>query len=463
MKISRKRPKKFDYDLIVIGSGAGGNVAGHTLNRHGKKVAIVEQEFIGGECPNIGCVPTKSLLHAAEVYRAAQAGVDFGIYTDVRVNYPRLKAWKDLVVKRTGTSEGEAVYRHEGIDIFRGKAQFMDQWTIEVAGQRHTARQFLIATGTRSIAPPIPGLAEAGFIGFRQAIDLTRPLKSVFVIGGGAIGCEFAELFSTFGARIHLADIAPRLLPLEDPEAGALLQQVFEGKGIDVYLPAQVSRVTAQNGKKIVHFESNGKTHQVSVDEIFVSAGMAPNTDMGLENAGVAYSKRGITVNAYMQTTNKHIYAAGDVVGPYRFTHTAAYQSRVAAHNMLNRSRKVQTDYHAIPRCVFVDPEIANVGLSEQQLQEQGVAYEVGMAPISLIGRSNTSNMRTGFVKVIAAKKTGVLLGATIACPRAGEMIHELALAVQHRMTADHIIDTVHAFPTWSEAVRLACVRIGRS
>lgn len=462
MKIPRKRPKKLDYDLIVIGTGSGGNVAAHTFSRQGKKVAMIEMEFIGGECPNIGCVPTKSLLHAAEVYKAAKEGGDLGIYADVRVNYSRVKAWKDLVVKRTGTSEGEAIYRSEGIDIFRGKATFADQWTIEVNGTRHTAHQFLIATGTRSIAPPIPGLKEAGFIGFREAIDLTRPLKSVFIIGGGAIGCEFAELFHTFGAKIHIADIAPRLLPLEDPEAGNLLREVFEGKGIEVSLGAQVAHVTVEGAKKVVHFQQEGKIHQASVDEIFVSAGMAPNTDIGLENAGVAYTKFGITTNPEMQTTNKHIYAAGDVVGPYRFTHTAAYQSRVAAHNMLNRKHKVMADYHAIPRCVFVDPEIASVGLTEKQLQDQKIAYEVGTAPIELIGRANTTNYYTGFVKVVAAKKTGVLLAATIASPRAGEMIHELTLAIQHGLTADHIVDTVHAFPTWSEAVRLACVRVGR-
>jgi mercuric reductase len=462
MKIPHKKPKRFDYDLVVIGTGSGGNVAAHTFSRQQKRVAMIEMEFIGGECPNIGCVPTKSLLHAAEVYKAAKEGKDFGIYADVRINYPRVKAWKDLVVRRTGTSEGEEIYRHEGIDLFRGKGTFVDQWTIEVNGKHLTSRHFLIATGTRSIAPPIPGLKEAGFIGFREAINLTSPLKSVFVIGGGAIGCEFAELFHTFEAKVHIADIAPRLLPLEDPEGGELLQEVFEAKGIELHLGAQVAHVTVEKGKKIVHYQQDGKIHQAKVDEIFVSAGMAPNTDIGLENAGVAYTKRGITTNLQMQTTTKHIYAAGDVVGPYRFTHTAAYQSRIAAHNMLNRKRKVTADYHAVTRCVFVDPEIANVGPTEQQLQEQKIAYEVGYAPIDLIGRANTTDVHKGFVKVVAAKKTGVLLAATIASPRAGEMMHELALAIQHGLTADHIVDTIHAFPTWSEAVRLACVRVGK-
>ncbi len=460
MSKSNSKPKKFDYDLIVLGTGSGGNVAAHTLRRKGKKVAMIEAETLGGECPNYGCVPTKSLLQAAEAYKIAKLGAQFGIYTDVRVNYHKVKAWKDLVVLRTGTSEGEAIYKHEGIDVFHGHARFINPWTVQFGQHQLSAKNFLIATGTRPVAPPVPGLNEVGYISYRQAIDMTRPPESLFIIGGGAIGCEFAELFSTFGTRIHLADIAPRLIPLEDPEVGNFIQEVFEAKGIKIHLGIQILNVSLQGGQKVINYQKNGQLHQASVDEIMVSAGMAPNTDIGLENAGVKYDKHGVTVNGQMQTSAKHIYAAGDVVGPYRFTHTAAYQSRVAAHNLLNHKHKVETDYHAIPRCVFVDPEAASVGLTEQQLHDHKVAYKVGQAPIELIGRSNTSNVDKGFVKVIAAKKTGVLLGASILSPRAGEMIHELTLAIQYGMTAADITNTVHAFPTWSEAVRLACVRL---
>lgn len=459
---AHKKPKHFDYDLIVIGTGSGGNVAAHTAVKYGKRVAMVEMERLGGECPNFGCVPTKALLQAAETYKTAQEAQQYGIYVKAEYKYPEVKAWKELVVARTGTEEGSSAYKHEGIDIFRGHAHFLDPWTVRLGdGKRHTARNFLVATGTRPVTPPIPGLKEACFISYRQAIELEQPPKSLFVIGGGAIGCEFAELFSTFGAKVHIADIAPHLLPPEDPEAGELLKAVFENKGVDVYLNTFVTRVSVEKGKKVVHYKQGETSHTVSVDEIFVAAGMAPNTDLGLENAGVTYNKHGIMTNRFMQTSTKHIYAAGDVVGPYGFTHTAAYQSRVAAHNMFSaRSGKVATDYHAVPRCVFVDPEIANVGLTEKQLVEKGVRFVTAAVPINMIGRSNTTNMDTGFVKIIATDRSRKLLGASIVAPRAGEMIHELTLAIQHNMTAHAVASTIHAFPTWSEAVRLACHKL---
>ncbi len=455
-KHKAKRPVKTHYDLIVIGTGAGGGVASHLAASSGKSVAVIEDTKIGGECPNFGCVPTKALLQAAEAYKTAQTSDTFGIHLKASYDYAAVKEWKDLAVYRTGTSEGDDLYEHEGITVLYGHGHFLDPWTLAVGDKRFTARQFLIATGTKSVIPPIPGLADAGYITYRQAIDLTAPPKSLFVIGGGAIGCEFAELFSSFGAKVYIADVTPRLIVGEDQDVGTLLAKVFTEKGIEIHLGSQVVRVEKTEHGKTVFFETNGQIKQVTVEEILVATGKAPNTDLGLENAGVIYDKRGVTTDKYMRTSNKHIYAAGDVVGPYRFTHTASYQSRLAVHNMYHRKRKVAAQYHAIPRCVFVEPEIACVGMSEQQLKDKGVLYKVGVVPISVIGRANTSDVDEGFVKVIVNEKDK-LLGASIVSPRAGEMVHELTLAIQHGMSARKITETIHAFPTWSEAVRLAC------
>ncbi len=455
-----KRPLEVDFDLIVLGTGAGGGVASHIAARAGKKVAVIEPDKVGGECPNYGCVPTKALLHAAETYGRAKDSEHFGVQTGkVSFDYKFIKAWKDRAVRRTGTSEGAGIYEEEGIELIRGMAHFINPWTVSVHGKRYTARKFLIATGTKQIVPPIPGLEDTGFITSRQAIDLTSLPKSIFIIGGGAIGCEFAQLFSTFGAQVHVGEMFPRLIGLEDPEVGELLGALFEVRGMGVHTGVRITRVAKQGSNKIVYFEKDGQTNHVVVDEIMLSTGKAPNTELGLENAGVEYSRLGIDVNRFMQTTSKHIYAAGDVVGPYRFTHTASYQSRLAAHNMFHTKIKYGARYNAVPRCVFVEPEIACVGATEQQLQNAGVRYQTAGVPISVIGRSNTSDYDTGFVKVIADKR-GFLLGASIASPRAGEMIHELTLAIHQRMKAKTVAETIHAFPTWSEAVRLACQKI---
>ncbi len=459
-KVKHKKPAYFDYDLIVIGTGAGGGVAAHQARQAGKKVAVVEAEKLGGECPNFGCVPTKALLQAAETYKTAKEGERFGLKaTNVGFDYKKIKAWKTITVSNTGTQEGAEFFAQEGIETIHGYAHFIDPWRISVDGKRFSSKQFLIATGTKSVVPPIPGLTDAGFITYREAIDLEKPPKSLFIIGGGAIGCEFSELFSTFGTKVHIADMADRLLCLEDPEVGQLLGALFERKGIEVHTGVRVTRVAKKGTLKIVSFESNGKTQSVSVDEILLASGKVANTDIGLENAGVEYNRNGISVNEFMQTSNKHIYAAGDVVGPYRFTHTAAYQSRIAAHNMFHREGKMKAKYYAIPRCVFTDPEVACVGYTEAQLQEKKIVYQVSAVPITVIGRANTSGVDSGFVKVIAGKQ-GTLLGASIISPRAGEMIHELTLAVQNHLTARQVAETVHAFPTWSEAVRKACQKL---
>lgn len=459
-KPSSKKPRKIQYDLIVLGTGAGGGVAAHIAAQAGKKVAVVEPDQVGGECPNFGCVPTKALLQSAETYAVAKDAKHFGVRAEkVGFDYPAIKAWKDRTVHRTGTSEGAAVYTNEGIDLIRGRAHFLNRWTITIQGRRFTAKKFLIATGTTQLVPPIPGLADMGYITYREAIELTQPPKSLFIIGGGAIGCEFAQLFSTFGTRIHIADMMPRLIALEDPEAGELIGALFESRGIQVHTGVRITRVGRQGDKKAVYFEKDGVTKRTMVDEVLLSTGKAPNTEIGLHNAGVEYSRAGITVNRYMQTTAKNIYAAGDCVGPYRFTHTASYQSRLAAHNMFHTKVKKAASYAAVPRCVFVEPEIACVGATEQQLKEAHIRYQVAAVPISVIGRSNTSDYDTGFVKVIA-RPSGVLLGACIASPRAGEMIHELTLAVNHRLTARDVAETIHAFPTWSEAVRVACQKL---
>lgn len=457
-----RKAQKFDYDLIIIGSGAGGSVAAHQLIKAGKRVAIIEASKIGGECPNIGCVPTKALLHAAEIYELVKNSAQFGIRgAAVTYNYPSIRAWKNLAVKRTGTYLGEQMYTDEGITVVRGRAHFINPNTISVGVARFTAKNFLIATGSELVRPPIMGLEETGYITFEEAIDLNRPPRSLAIIGGGAIGCEFANLFAIFGTKVHIIDTASQLLGKEEPEVGQLLKERFENHyDMKVYTDSSVVKVSKFSTKKRLLIKSGKRETQLTVDEVLLATGKKGVVDIGLENAGVEYSRGSILVDRYMQTSAKHIYAAGDCVGPYLFTHMATYQSKLAANNILHPKKLVSSDYSAVPRCTFTNPEVASVGLTEAELKKANRAVKIALAPVSIIGRANTSNVHEGFVKVIADKKTNVLLGGSIVSPRAGEMIHELAIAVQNRLKAEAIAGTIHAYPTWSEAVRVACTKL---
>lgn len=456
---SPKKPNEIDFDLIVIGTGAGGGVAAHLAAAKGKRVAVVEQEKVGGECPNYGCVPTKAVLQAAEVYRTILEASDFGINVgSVKPDFKAIHSWKNKAVRNTGTEDGIEAYRSEDITVLSGHAHFLSPWVISVGKRRFSAHHFLIATGTHDVIPPVPGLIESGFISYRQALDLTIMPKKLLIIGGGAIGCEFSHYFSTFGVQVTLVEFAPRLMIREDEEMGELAKAIFEHDGVDVQTNAKVIKVEKSGKQKIVTIDRQGTIKKVTVDEVLLAAGKSPNVDLGLENAGVEYSKRGIEVERTMQTNVPHIYAAGDVTGMYMFTHTASYQSRIAGLNMFS-ALKHMADYRAVPRCVYISPEFASVGRSEDELRAAKTKYQVAAVPIDIIGRSNVTQQDTGFVKILADKK-GVILGASIVAPRAGEMIHELALAIQWKMKASKIDYTIHAYPTWSQAVRICASKI---
>lgn len=459
-KKTHKKPKTVDFDLLVIGTGSGGSVAAHMAVAKGKKVAVVEQEKIGGECPNYGCVPTKAILQSAQTYKTVQNAADFGIHVgNVKPDFKTIHSWKNQAVKNTGTSEGKKALENDGITVIRGHAHFLSPWVVSVGKRRYSAHRFLIASGAHDVVPPIPGLKESGYIGYRQALDLTVMPKKLFVIGGGAIGCEFTHYFSTFGVEVHVAEFMPRLLNNEDPEVGELVEALFEQEGVKIHTGTKVVKVVKKGRQKVVSYEKNGKVYSTTVDEVLLAAGKRANVDLGLENAGVIYTQKyGVDVNKAMQTSAPHIYAAGDVTCRYMFTHTASYQSRIAGHNMFSPLKHL-ADYRAVPRCIYIDPEVASVGMSETELKSKGKKYQVAAVPINIIGRSNVTQQDTGFVKIVADKK-GVILGASIVAPRAGEMIHELTLAVQWRMKASKIDYTIHAYPTWSQAVRICASKI---
>lgn len=451
---------KYDYDLICIGTGAAGSVAAHIAAASGLKVAIVEADKFGGECPNWGDVPTKALLNAANIYDAAREAGRFGIRsTTIGYNYPSIRAWKDLAVKRTGTERGKQAFESEGINVIRGQAQFISPHEVAVGRRHYSAAIFMIATGSHDLRPAIEGIDTVPYLTSRDATNLLKPPKSIFIVGGGATGAEFAHLFSVFGSKVTIAEVAPRLLPHEDAELGRTVTDNFmRSHRAQVLTGTKVIKIEQDTLMKRVYFQQGTTVRSVKVHEVLLATGRTPSVNIGLENAGVEFSPQGVNVDEFMQTSTKHIFAAGDVTGLGSSTHVAIYQSRVAAHNMLHK-QKVTANYKAVPRVMFTNPEIAAVGLTEEEAIKYAIHYKTAVAPISIVGRANVSDEHNGLVKVVT-DHDGRLLGAAIAAPSAGEMIHELTLAIRMGLTAKDVAGTIHAFPTWSEAVRIACSKI---
>ncbi|HET6746788.1 MAG TPA: NAD(P)/FAD-dependent oxidoreductase [Candidatus Saccharimonadales bacterium] len=451
----------FDYDLIVIGSGAGGSAAATIAAREGKRVAIIEADTFGGDSPNWSDVPTKALLHVAHLYDEARHGARFGLRSNtLGYNYPSLRAWKDLAVKRTGAGGNRRYYENEGIDTFQGSAHFLTPNEITVNRRHLTADQFLIATGSRWIPPNIQGLANVSYLTPRTILEVMRPPKSLYIIGAGTIGVEIAQLMATFGTKVYLAEIASRILPQEDEEVGILMERILkEQKGITSLTQTRTLVIVKDGIGKKITYNRGGVEKTIHVDDVLIATGRVPSVDLGLENASVAYTPKGIETNEFLQTRARHIYAAGDVLGHNSHTHTAILESRVAAHNLLHPKSRTSPDYTATTRLTFTYPGIASVGLSEDDCIKRDLPINKAIAPLNIIARSNTSDFRDGFVKLITDKK-GILLGATVVAPHSAETIHELALAIKYQLTAQQLAETPHAFLSWSEAVRVAAAKL---
>lgn len=454
--------QKFDYDLVVIGSGASGSVAADIVASAKWRVAMVEDDELGGETANWSSIPSKALLRAAEVFdEAKMQGPALGLRSGaIGYNYPSVRAYKDAVLKKSGAKSYESYYKGKGITILKGHAHFINPHEITLDRRHISAAHFLVASGSVPSNGKVQGLDKVPYLTPRTALDVIRPPKTLFIIGAGASGCEFASLFSAFGSKVYIADEAARILPKEDQEVSEAVQHAFHyQRGISLLTHAKVIRVAKAGLMTAVTYLVGSEEHTVRVDQILLAAGQEPMVDIGLENAGVEHTKNGIKTDEYLTTSKKHIYAAGNVLGRFMYTHTGVYEGRVVANNLLHPKQLLSPDYTAVPRVTFVTPEVASVGLSESDCLRRDLPIRTATAPLNIIARATIDNVTNGFVKVIADKR-GVLLGASIVAPHAGETIHELTLAVQHGLTAAEVATTLHAFPTWSEAVRVACAKI---
>lgn len=453
------RKQKFDFDLIVIGSGAGGTAAATVAARQGKTVAVIESDKFGGQSPNTSDIPTKSLLHVAHLYDETKRGARFGIRSStIGYNFPTIKDWKDTAVKRAGGNR--RYYQQTGISTYRGRGHFTGPNEISVNNRKLTARFFLIATGANWKMPNVQGIDTIKYLTPETILQAIRPPKSLYIIGGGSVAVEIAQLLATFGTKVYIAEVASRILPHEDEAVGQFMQKEFETKkGMTILTQTRTLAVEKENIAKRVTYSRGGVEKTVRVDEVLLADSRAPELDLGLDNVGVDYSPKGIKVNEYLQTSAKYIYASGDVLGRSpSFTHTALNEGRIAYHNMFNKNQIIP-NYTATPRITFTNPEVASVGYTENDCIKRDLQMKVGLAPLNTIARSNASDNRDGFVKIIADKK-GVIIGATVVAPGAGEIIHELTLAVHHKMTAQQVAETPHAFLSWSEAVKVAATQL---
>ncbi|MDH5756951.1 MAG: mercuric reductase [Nitrospinota bacterium] len=452
-----KNPKPAPmYNLVVVGAGTAGLVCAIGAAGLGAKVALVERHLMGGDCLNVGCVPSKSLIRPArlahEMKNAARLGLT-GAKTEPE-DFPKIM--ERLRKIRAGISPHDSAQRftEAGVDVFFGEGRFAGPDRVEVAGQTLRFKKAVIATGARAAHPDIEGLEEAGFLTNETVFNLTSLPASLLVIGGGPIGCELAQAFARLGSKVVIVSRG-RLLPREDPEASELLASVFRREGVQTRINAQPLRVASAHGKKLVTITGEQGEETLECDQLLIGAGRKPNVEgLNLEAAGVAQdARRGVGVDDFLRTANRNIYAAGDVCMASRFTHAADAAARIVLKNALFRGRARLSALN-MPWCTYTEPEIAHVGMYEHDAGELGMETAVYKVEMSGNDRAIVDGENEGFVKVVTKKGSDRILGATIVAAHAGEMIGEISVAMAAGMGLGGLANVIHPYPTQAEAIR---------
>jgi pyruvate/2-oxoglutarate dehydrogenase complex dihydrolipoamide dehydrogenase (E3) component len=445
------------YNLVVIGAGTAGLISAAGAAGLGAKVALIERHLMGGDCLNVGCVPSKGVIRASRALHDARNSQEFGVHGGKDLGFDFSEAMERMRRLRSDISHHDSARRFRdelGIDVFIGEGRFIGPDAVEVGGKKLYFSRAAICTGARAAAPPIPGLAEAGYLTNETVFSLTSLPPRLAVIGAGPIGCELAQAFVRFGSRVTLIEAGPQILGREDGDAAEILHGAFVREGIELRLGVKILGVEKRGGDRVLRLERNGEAMEVAADEILVGAGRAPNIEgLALEKAGIDFDNSGVRVSETLQTTNPHVYAAGDICFPYKFTHTADALARILIANALFMGRQ-RTSALTIPWCTYTAPEIAHVGMYEKEAQEKGIAVTTLTVPLSDVDRAVLDGESEGFARVHLRKGTDKILGATIVARHAGEMISEFSLAISNGLGMAAIGKTIHPYPTQAEVIK---------
>ena len=445
------------YNLVVMGAGTAGLVCAAAAAGLGARVALVERRLMGGDCLNVGCVPSKALIRASRAAAAVRDAEAFGVHVPegVSVDFGRVMARMRRLRAAIASNDSVARFGDMGVHVFIGQGRFLDAHTVEVAGERLAFKKAVIATGARAAAPPIPGLETVSYLTNETLFSLTALPRRLAVIGAGPIGCEMAQAFARFGSEVLLVESMHGILPREDGDASRLVLDSMQKDGVKLLCCGKALKLARADGDKVrLTVTSHGKGYDEVVDRLLVAVGRAPNVEnLGLDAAGVAFSEKGVKVNDRLQTSRPHIYAAGDICSPYRFTHAADFMARIVVRNALFFGR-ARASALTLPWCTYTDPEIAHVGLYENQAREQGLRVETFTRHLSEVDRAVLEGKTNGLVRVHVRKGTDRILGATIVASHAGDMISEITLAMTHNLGLKQIAATIHPYPTQAEALR---------
>ncbi len=454
------RPKSFDNDMVVIGAGSGGLVSAYIAAAVKAKVTLIEKNEMGGDCLNTGCVPSKALIKSARTAQNLREASKFGIASvEPDINFAAVMDRVHDVIAQIEPHDSVERYRSLGVNCIMGEAKVIDPWTVEVNGQRITARNLVIATGARPFVPPIPGLDEVGYRTSDTLWNLREKPSRMLVIGGGPIGCELAQSFQRLGSQVTQVDMSPRLMPREDADVAEEVTARFVREGVRVMTSTKPTRFALEDGIKVLYAEQDDHTHRIEFDEVLIAVGRRANSDLpALAALDLPTRANGtLEANEYLQVKFPNVYAVGDVVGPYQFTHAAAHMAWYAAVNALfGTFKKFKVDWSALSWVTFTDPEVARLGLSEDEARAQGIEFEVTRYGIDDLDRAIADGEAHGFVKVLTQPGKDTLLGVTLVGAHAGDLIQEFVLAKRWKLGLNKILGTTHAYPSMVEANKYA-------